>query len=345
DILLCRSEQRLPEDERRKIALFTNVTPDAVIPAKDVDNIYQIPALYHQEGLDETLVKRLGLTAGPANLTLWERMVHDLEHPTAEVDIALVGKYIDLADAYKSLSEALIHAAAATRTKVNIRYLDSEVIADEGCDALAGADAILVPGGFGTRGIEGKIAVARYAREHGIPYLGICLGMQVAVIEFARHVLELEDANSSEFDPQTPHPVVALITEWTNRDGSVESRDRTADIGGTMRLGGQRCQLTPGSLCRELYQADEINERHRHRYEVNENYVKQLEAGGLRVAGRSQPDSLVEIVELPSHPWFVGCQFHPEFTSSPLNGHPLFSGYVRAAREYRAGRLSQAAAS
>jgi CTP synthase len=333
DILLCRSDRLLPEGERRKIALFTNVEEKAVITAMDVDNIYKIPLWLHAQKLDEIVLRRFGLDNAPAaDLSGWKDVIHAMEFPDAEVRIGMVGKYVDLTDAYKSLNEALIHAGAHTRTQVSIEYIDSEKLESGGVAALEGVDAILVPGGFGLRGIEGKIAAARYAREHHVPYLGICLGMQVAVIEFARNVAGLAGANSSEFDEHSPHPVIALITEWQDRSGQTERRDQNSDKGGTMRLGGQACKLSEGSVARNLYGKDLITERHRHRYEFNNRYLDRLTAAGLSISGRSPDDSLVEIVELPGHPWFLGCQFHPEFTSTPRDGHPLFNGFIRAAR-------------
>lgn len=344
DLLICRSEQALPDAERRKIALHTNVPYEAVFSAENVANIYRIPRMYHERGLDDYIVKRLRPDAGPADLRPFEQYVHDFEHPTAEVNIALVGKYVALADAYKSLNEALHHAAAKTLTRVRIHYVDSEELETRGNGLLGGMDGILVPGGFGNRGIEGKLQAARYARENGVPFFGICLGMQVAVIEFARNVAGLEAAHSSEFNSATPHPVIALITEWTDHEGGLEQRDEQTDLGGTMRLGGQRCQLQAGTLAAQCYGKEEVIERHRHRYEVNDTYVERLRAAGLVVSGRSAFDSLVEIVELPHHPWFLGCQFHPEFTSNPRDGHPLFIGYVAAAREHRAECSPQVAA-
>ncbi len=336
DILVCRGERPLAEGERRKIALFTNVPERAVISAYDVDNIYKIPRVLHAQGLDEIVVERFGLDAPPPDLSEWDRVVETMAHPQAEVDIAMVGKYVHLVDAYKSLNEALVHAGAHTRTRVNIHYIDSEQIEADGAEAhLHGMDAILVPGGFGNRGIEGKIAAVRYAREQGIPYLGICLGMQVAVIEFARNVAGLAEAHSTEFDPNTPYPVIALITEWLDRDGRIERRSERVDLGGTMRLGAQQCRLRAGSRIRELYGQEVISERHRHRYEFNNRFLDVLEEAGLMVAGRSIDGRLVEVVELPDHPWFVACQFHPEFKSTPRDGHPLFTGFISAARAQR----------
>jgi len=333
DILLCRAEQPIPAEERRKIALFTNVQQRAVIECIDIDTIYKIPRLLHEQGLDEIVIQRLHLNADKADLSEWDRVVDNITHPEGEVNIAMVGKYMDLTEAYKSLSEALIHAGIHTLTKVGITYIDSENIEQDGIDCLQGMDAILVPGGFGERGVEGKIKAVEYARTHNIPYLGICLGMQVAVIEFASHVAGLEGAHSSEFDPDTPHPVIGLIAEWTTQEGMVERRSEDSDLGGTMRLGGQQCRLEEGSRVREMYGQEVIVERHRHRYEFNNNYLEQLGQAGLRFSGKSIDGHLVEVVELPGHPWFVACQFHPEFTSTPREGHPLFTGFVKAALE------------
>ena len=335
DILLCRVHEPLPEDARSKIALFTNVAKDAVISGVDVGNIYEIPLLYRDQKVDELVVKHLRLDCSEADLSEWERVVERTANPTGEVTIALVGKYIGLTESYKSLSEALGHAGISTLTKVKINYIDAERIEEEGEECLRGNDAILVAGGFGDRGTEGKIAAARYARESKTPYLGICLGMQVAVIDFARNIAGLDNANSTEFDQETPHPVIGLITEWTDKDGSVQQRDENSDLGGTMRLGGQTCYLTPGSKAREVYGADQIVERHRHRYEFNNNYRDQLTNAGLVVGGKSD-DDLVEMVELPDHPWYIGVQFHPEFTSSPRDGHPLFTALVQKARDLKA---------
>ncbi|MCF7986657.1 MAG: CTP synthase [Methylovulum sp.] len=336
DILICRSEQPVPASERRKIALFTNVEEKAVISAVDADSIYRIPLLLHDQGLDDIVVKRLRLDVPPADLTEWHNVLDALNNPIHSVTIAIVGKYVDHSDAYKSLNEALIHAGIRTRTKVDITYIDSEVIEDEGVTRLKGADAILVPGGFGERGVEGKIATVRYARENNIPYLGICLGMQAAVIEFARDVAGLEGAHSTEFLPKSPHPVIGLITEWMAEGGQLETRDANSDLGGSMRLGGQQCRLQPHSLAFQLYQKDVITERHRHRYEFNNLYVEKLEQAGLRFSGKSIDGRLVEVIEIPDHPWFLACQFHPEFTSTPRKGHPLFSGFVTAAIQYQA---------
>jgi CTP synthase len=335
DILVCRTESPLPDNERKKLALFTNVEESAIISAVDVDNLYKIPRLFHAQGLDEIVVKKFKMDLPPADFTEWDNVVNAIENPHREVNIAMVGKYIDLADSYKSLTESLKHAGIHTRTRVNITYIDSENIEQSGTDCLEHADAILVPGGFGNRGIEGKIMAVQYAREKGVPYLGICLGMQVAVIEYARNKLGLKGANSTEFDKQAKDPVIALITEWQTADGQVEQRDEDSDLGGTMRLGGQQCRLLEGTQVRQLYDKDVIIERHRHRYEFNNRYKDKLTAAGLKIAGISMDDKLVEIIELPDHPWFIACQFHPEFTSNPRDGHPLFSGFIRAANKYR----------
>jgi CTP synthase len=334
DILICRSREALPEGERRKIALFTNVEEKAVISAIDVDNIYKLPLWLHAQRLDELVVSKFHLDAPPADLSDWKNVVNAMEFPEAEVVIGMVGKYVDLKESYKSLNEALTHAGIHTQTRVRIRYIDSEQIEVDGTDLLADLDAILVPGGFGSRGIEGKILAVQYAREHKVPYLGICLGMQVAVIEFARHIAGLKGASSTEFDRDTPHPVIALITEWQDHTGRIERRDEESDLGGTMRLGAQECRLEPGSLAHRVYGSDVIVERHRHRYEFNNVYREPLSEAGLVISGTSMDGSLVEMTELKDHPWFLGCQFHPEFRSTPRDGHPLFSGFVRAAREY-----------
>ena len=335
DVVLCRADRPLSDGDRRKIALFTNVAPEAVIPALDADCIYKIPGMFHKEKLDEIVCAKLEIDAPPADLSTWDRLTYTLANPEREVDIAMVGKYVDLTDSYKSLNEALVHAGIQTRAKVRIHHLDSEEIEKNGTGALLGMDAVLVPGGFGKRGVEGKIAAIRYAREQGIPYLGICLGMQLAVIEYARHLCGLKDANSTEFDPDTPHPVIALITEWQNRDGRIERRDEKSDLGGTMRLGAQPAELVPGTLVQKIYGGDEINERHRHRYEVNNHYIPRLEAAGLKISARTRAEALTELIELPAHPWFVGCQFHPEFCSTPRGGHPLFTAYIKAALAYQ----------
>ena len=331
DVLICRSEKTLPDGMRKKIALFTNVSVDAVISAYDVDSIYKIPSSLHQQNLDAIITRQLELDVPDADLSEWEQVVYNLEHPEMSVTIGMVGKYVELTESYKSLSEALIHAGIHTRTRVNIEYFDAEDLEQKGTGGLSSVDAILVPGGFGQRGIEGKIAAVQYARENKIPYLGICLGMQVAVIEYARHVAGLENAHSTEFNQETPYPVIAMITEWKDADGSIQVRDQNSDMGGTMRLGGQDCLMKADSLIHDLYGQDIINERHRHRYEFNNVYRQQLEQSGLVLSGTSVDGELVEVVELADHPWFVGCQFHPEFTSSPRDGHPLFKGFVLAA--------------
>ncbi|GEK51913.1 CTP synthase [Vreelandella venusta] len=338
DILICRSEVELEESERRKIALFTNVEERAVVPLQDADTIYRIPLMLHEHGLDDIVCDKLRLEAEPADLSEWVKVLDSKLNPLKSVSIAMVGKYMELLDAYKSLNEALIHAGIQGRIKVNVDYIDSEDIERHGTERLAGKDAILVPGGFGERGVEGKILTAQFARENNIPYLGICLGMQVAVIEFARNVAGWKDANSTEFTHDTKHPVVGLITEWINAEGKIELRDAASDLGGTMRLGGQVCHLKSGSKAREAYGADEIVERHRHRFEVNNQFVDGLEQAGLVISGKSVDQSLVEVVELADHPWYVACQFHPEFTSTPRDGHPLFSGFVNAALEHKTAR-------
>ena len=331
DVLLCRSDRPLPEGERKKIALFTNVPERAVISAVDADTIYRIPLLLHAQDLDQIVVEQFGLTLPSANLGEWESVVEGLEQTDREVTIARVGKYVHLTEAYKSLSEALVHAGIKTHSRVNIEYVDSEEIERKGTAILQKMDAILVPGGFGERGVEGKIEAVRYARENGVPYLGICLGMQVAVIEFARNIAGMTDAHSSEFSKTTTHPVIALITEWQTADGRKERRDENTDLGGSMRLGGQECKLLEGSLARSIYNAPVIRERHRHRYEFNNTYREQLEKSGLRISGISIDEQLVEVVGVPDHPWFIACQFHPEFTSTPRRGHPLFTGFITAA--------------
>ncbi len=333
DVLLCRADRHVPPEERRKIALFCNVMPEAVIEALDADSIYKIPAMLHDQMLDEIVCHKLGLLARAADLSVWKRLIDALEHPDHTVEVAFVGKYVDLTESYKSLSEAMVHAGIHTRSRVNIHYIDSETIERDGCGALAGMDAILVPGGFGKRGTEGKICAIRFARENQVPYLGICLGMQLAVVEFARDVAAMEKAHSTEFERETPFPVIGLITEWQDKDGHIEHRDEHSDLGGTMRLGGQVCKLGEGTLARAIYGKPEVIERHRHRYEVNNSLLAKLEAAGLVVAGRAPGTDLCEMVELPRdvHPWFVGCQFHPEFTSNPRDGHPLFKAFVEAA--------------
>ncbi|MGC1953846.1 MAG: CTP synthase [Gammaproteobacteria bacterium] len=336
DILLCRADRPVPANERRKIALFTNVEERAVISAVDTDSIYKVPRMFHEQGLDDIVVERLGLHAQAIDLSEWDRVVERFEHPTRQLRIGMVGKYIDLTESYKSLSEALSHAGIHTQTKVEIAYIDSEHIEREGTDCLRSMHGILVPGGFGKRGIEGKIQAVQFARENNVPYLGICLGMQVAVIEFARHKAGLTGANSTEFNPATPHPVVALVNEWTTEDGVLQQRDAASELGGTMRLGGQRARLQPGSRARQIYGQAIINERHRHRYEFNNTYLPILQDAGLMVAGRTVDGNLVEVIELPDHPWFIGCQFHPEFTSTPRDGHPLFTAFIEAANAQRA---------
>jgi len=334
--LLCRADRPIPEDERAKISLFANVREEAVISMWDVDSIYKVPQMLNKQGLDRIVCEQLGLQLPPADLSVWDNLVAELENPQNEVTIGMVGKYVDLTESYKSLIESLRHAGIHTSTRVNIEYLDSETIETEGINVLKHLDAILVPGGFGVRGTEGKIAAIRYARENRIPYLGICLGMQLAVIEYARDVAGMTDANSTEFNLETEHPVVALITEWLDRDGKVETRSENSDLGGTMRLGSQRCPIKAGTLASRIY-GNEVNERHRHRYEVNNHYLPTLENAGLVIAARTPSESLPEIMELPqtTHPWFVGVQFHPEFTSTPRDGHPLFKSYVEAAIQHR----------
>ncbi|MEH6417599.1 CTP synthase [Pseudomonas sp. CGJS7] len=339
DVLLCRSEQPLPDSERRKIALFTNVPEKAVISAVDLDNIYKLPQWFHEQGLDAIVLDRLRLQPGPADLAEWNEVVDASEHPVDEVTIAVVGKYIDHQDAYKSLSEALKHGGLRQRTKVKLKWLESSEIERDGVESLKDVDGILVPGGFGDRGFEGKVATARYARENKVPYFGICYGMQAAVVDYARHVVGLENANSSENDKHSPHPVIGLITEWRTATGEVERRSEASDLGGTMRLGLQDQRIKPGTLARELYGKDVVGERHRHRYEFNNRYRTQLEDAGLVIAAKSMDDLLVEMIELPraQHPWYLACQAHPEFLSTPRDGHPLFIGFVRAAREAKAG--------
>jgi len=338
DVLVCRSEQPLPDEQRKKIALFTNVPQDAVISAYDVDDLYKVPDMLHSQGLDDIVTRQLRLELPAADLGEWQAIVEAKQNPTSEVNIAMVGKYMDLKDSYISLAEALLHGGIHTRTRVKIHYIESADIEKEGIDRLRGMDGIVVPGGFGDRGIEGKVETVRYARENGIPYLGICLGMQVAVIEASRNLAGLEGAMSTEFNKTTPHPVVALITEWRDVTGDVEQRDEESDLGGTMRLGAQQVSLAEGSLAATSYGATTIEERHRHRYEVNNNYRTRLEAAGLRFSGLSV-DDLVEMVEIPDHPWFLASQFHPEFTSNPRDGHPLFIGFISAARQHHEGSL------
>ena len=333
DVLICRSELPLPEAERKKIALFTNVAENSVFTSLDMDTIYKVPQSLSEQGLDDIVVDKLGLKCKSANLSEWDKVVSSLEKPRHSIDVAMVGKYMDLTESYKSLSEALIHAGIFTQTKVNIHYFDSEEIESNGAVCLSEMSAILVPGGFGTRGIEGKIEAVRYARENNVPFLGICLGLQVAVIEYARNKANMGDANSTEFNPKTPYPVIGLITEWEDENGDVQTRDSKSNMGGTMRLGGQECQLIKGSKASNIYGADTITERHRHRYEVNNRLIGKVEEAGLKVSGRSQDGLLVEMVEIPEHPWFVACQFHPEFTSTPRDGHPLFEGFINAAKD------------
>ncbi|MBS0308290.1 MAG: CTP synthase [Proteobacteria bacterium] len=340
DALLCRADRRIPDDERAKISLFSNIQEDAVISVWDVDTIYKIPQMLHDQGLDKIVCDKLDLSPKPADLSMWNRLVHTLENPKAQITIGMVGKYVDLTESYKSLTEALRHAGIHTESQVNIEYLDSEEIEAKGAATLlAKYDAILVPGGFGKRGVEGKIAAARYARENKLPYLGICLGMQVALIEYARNKAGLVKANSTEFDPDTEQPVVALITEWQNHDGKVEKRDINSDLGGTMRLGAQTCDVKSGTLAAEIY-GDKVTERHRHRYEANNHYLARVEQAGLVVSARTPTEDLCEIMELPrsgenAHPWYVGVQFHPEFKSTPRDGHPLFISYIKAALAHK----------
>lgn len=333
DILLCRSEKEIDVDSRRKISLFTNVEERAVVPLPDAKSIYLIPRLLQSYNLDQIVLDKFGLEAAETDLAEWDEVVRREQNPEHAVTIAMVGKYMDLLDAYKSLNEALLHAGLHTLTKVKINYINAEDVETQGVSILADADAILVPGGFGERGLEGKLMAVRYARENKVPYLGICLGMQTAVIEFARNVLKLDGANSTEFDRKSPFPVIGLITEWINEEGKVETRDESSDLGGTMRLGAQECHLEENSRIREIYGKANIIERHRHRFEVNNRFLDQLRQGGLRIGGWSSDDTLVEVVEVPDHPWFVACQFHPEFTSTPRDGHPLFTSYIQAAVE------------
>jgi len=332
DVLICRADRMVPDDERRKIALFTNVSEKAVISCPDASSIYKIPRVLSDQHIDDIICKQLQLDLPAADLSLWDKIVDALDNPERQVNIAMVGKYVDLTESYKSLIEALVHAGIHTRSKVNIHYIDSEALETEGLESIANMDAILVPGGFGRRGVEGKIRAIRFARENNIPYLGICLGMQLALIEYARDVAGMDDANSTEFDKETSHPVVALIDEWVNHDGKIEKRDENSNKGGTMRLGGQECRLEAGTLAARVYGATSIVERHRHRYEVNNYYLPRLQEAGLKVSGRSVgAEALCETIELPNHRWFFGCQFHPEFTSTPRDGHPLFKAYIEAA--------------
>ena len=343
DALLCRADRSIPQDEREKISLFTNVQPWGVISMPDVDSIYKVPRLLHEQGLDGLICDKLRLNTPPANLKRWDDLVHEVEHPQHEVRIAMVGKYVELSDSYKSVNEALRHAGMHNHARVHIEHLDSETITPATVAQLGKYDAILVPGGFGSRGVEGKIATARYAREHQVPYLGICLGMQVATIEYARHVAGLEGANSTEFDPATPHPVIALITEWKDKDGSIQKRDAGSDLGGTMRLGAQSSDVQPNTLAHSIY-GDVVTERHRHRYEANVNYLDQLRNAGLVISALTQREHLTEIVELPTnvHPWFIGVQFHPEFKSTPWDGHPLFNAFIKAALDHQAAAAGEA---
>ncbi len=331
DILLCRSEKEIDEDSRRKISLFTNVEERAVVPLADANSIYAIPGLLQRYQLDQIVLDKFRVEAPEADLSEWDNVIEAEQNPENEVTIAMVGKYMDLLDAYKSLNEALKHAGIHTHTQVNIHYINAEDIEEQGTEILAGADAILVPGGFGERGLEGKLSSVQYARENKIPYLGICLGMQSAVIEFARNVLGLDGANSTEFDRKSPYPVIGLISEWTDSEGKTEQRDESSDLGGTMRLGAQECHLEAGSKIEQIYKSRTIVERHRHRYEVNNHFVDELRRAGLNIGGWSSDDTLVEVVEVADHPWFVACQFHPEFTSTPRDGHPLFKSYIEAA--------------
>jgi CTP synthase len=336
DILICRSDHEIPESARRKIALFTNVDLPAVVSLPDTDTIYRVPALLRASGLDDIIVKKFNLTCPAADFTEWDRVVDAKLHPDQEVNIAIVGKYMELLDAYKSLIEAISHAGIQTRTRINITYIDSADVKVQGTAILEGQHAILVPGGFGIRGVEGKIRTVQFARENKIPYLGICLGMQVAVIEYARNVAGLADAHSTEFKPDCNEPVIALINEWVSADGNRELRNEHSDLGGTMRLGGQECRLDKDSTTFACYGKDVIVERHRHRYEVNNTYLEVLQNAGLKIAGRSMDGLLVEVIEVPDHPWFVSCQFHPEFTSTPRDGHPLFTGFIKAALAHQA---------
>lgn len=343
DVLLCRADREIPEEERAKISLFSNVPLDAVISMWDVDTIYKIPAMLHDQGLDDLVCDAIQLSPPAADLTMWNNLVYALEHPEHQLRIAMVGKYVELTESYKSLTEALVHAGIHTRTQVDIDYIDSEDLEKLGTTRLVGYDAVIVPGGFGKRGVEGKIKAIRHAREGQVPFLGICLGMQLAVVEFARHVAGLGGANSTEFDPSAAHPVVALITEWHDREGRIEQRTQGDDLGGTMRKGAQACPVKPGTLAFEIY-GDTVNERHRHRYEVNNVYVPRLEEAGLVISARTPNENLPEIMELPEHPWFLGVQFHPEFTSTPRAGHPLFISFLRAALAHQQARSAQSQA-
>ena len=343
-VLLCRADRRIPEDERAKISLFSNVREEAVISVWDVDTIYKIPEMLQAQGMDELICKELNIQAKPADLAMWTHLVYEMENPQHEVTIGMVGKYVDLTESYKSLIEALRHAGIHNHTKINIRYIDSERLEQGNLECLHDLNAILVPGGFGKRGTEGKIKAIQYARENAVPYLGICLGMQLAVIEFARHVAKIEAANSTEFDPETPNPVVALITEWLDREGKIEKRAADSDLGGTMRLGSQRCPVKANTLAHSIY-GNEVNERHRHRYEVNNIYAPKLEKAGMIISARTPTEDLPEMMELPQsmHPWFFGVQFHPEFTSTPRDGHPLFLAFIRAALARQQSKTAVAA--
>ena len=348
DMVLCRADRAIPDDERAKISLFSNIPVDSVISVRDSDSIYKIPRMLHEQKVDDILVDLLKLDRPPADLSVWDTLIQRLEHPRHHVRIAMVGKYVDLTESYKSLTEALVHAGMHTSTRIAIDYLDSEQIEREGTAMLANYDAILVPGGFGKRGVEGKIRAIQFARENKVPFLGICLGMQLAVVEYARHVAGLTDANSTEFALDTPHPVIALITEWTDRSGNVEKRDHSSGLGGTMRLGAQRCPVRSGTLLASIY-GDSVYERHRHRFEVNNDYVDRLQAAGLTIAARTPVEGLTETVELPTagehaHPWFLGVQFHPEFTSTPRHGHPLFIAYIKAALAHASEQRAQQSA-
>ncbi len=342
DIILCRADRPIPIEERKKISLFTSVEEQAVISVIDTDSIYKIPILLHEQRLDDIVNEKLQLNAKPADLSEWHAVVRSLMNPKNEIRVAMVGKYVGLTESYKSLNESLIHAGIKTQTKVNIEFIDSEKLEKEGCACLRKADAILVPGGFGERGVEGKILAAKFARENKVPYLGICLGMQVAVIDFARHVVKLKGAHSTEFDPSTKYPVIGLITEWLNTDGKIELRDAESDLGGTMRLGAQECVLKTNSLASKAYGKERVLERHRHRYEFNNTYMAQLQTAGLICSGKSIDDTLVEVIEYSDHPWFLACQFHPEFTSTPRDGHPLFTSYIEAAIQFQQENQQQA---
>ena len=346
DALVCRADRPIPDEERQKISLFSNVPVWGVISMWDVDTIYKVPRMLHEQGLDGLICDKLRLNTPPAKLKRWDDLVYETEHPAGEVTIAMVGKYVDLSDSYKSLNEALRHAGMKNHVKVKISYIDSETITPDSVQQLAKFDAVLVPGGFGKRGVEGKITAARFARENKVPYLGICLGMQVATIEFARHVAGLTDANSTEFEADTPHPVIALITEWKDSDGTINTRDKNSDLGGTMRLGAQSSDVAKNTIAHAIY-GDVVTERHRHRYEANVNYLDQLRKSGLVISALTQREQLTEMVELPQavHPWFVGVQFHPEFKSTPWDGHPLFNAFIRASLDHQlAGKSLKVAA-